>query len=216
MRTAVMCREPLLLRGEGSLVPVARQMHRRARGGRPFVVVEPGSRHAKGMDALAEAAGGTLCVLREGQPEDFEEVVAATRGPLARALLMVCAHAPLKGNDVAWQIATSVRSIDISPLSSRKEDLRRIIDAYAQDAIADYGGGRLAVEDREWIETHASGTHHQIGIATRRIIALHRCDGNVTRAAKLLSVSRSWLSDWRQRWASPGGAEMSEEDAKAE
>lgn len=39
------------------------------------------ARHARGMDALAEAAGGTLCVWRREQPDDFDEVAEALQGP---------------------------------------------------------------------------------------------------------------------------------------
>src|SRR5215510_743143 len=62
VRVAATHREPLLLCGEGNLLPVARLLHQHALGDRPFVVARPRSRHARGMDALAEAAGGTLCV----------------------------------------------------------------------------------------------------------------------------------------------------------
>lgn len=164
------------------------------------------------MDALAEAAGGTLCVLRREQPKDFDEVAAALRGPQARALLVVCANAPPKGNDVASRIVTSVRSIDLPPLFNRARELRRIIDAYAQDAITAYGGGWLAPEDWEWIERNASGTHHEVGMATRRIVALHRCEDSVTRAAKLLSVSHGSLSDWLARRSLPGKIHMPDEE----
>lgn len=196
MRLAATQREPLLLRGDGNLVPVARQLHQHAFAGRPFVVAKPGSRRAKGMDALAEAAGGTLCVLRREQPDDFEKVVSALRSPVATALLMVCAPAPSPGNDIVSRIVTSVRSIDVPPLSCRKMELHRIIDAYAQDAIADFGGGSLAQADTAWIESDASDSLGEIWKATRRIVALRRCDGKITRAAELLSMSQASLSDW--------------------
>jgi hypothetical protein len=163
------------------------------------------------MDALAEAAGGTLCVWRRDQPDDFDEVASAVQGPYAKALLMVCAHAPPKGNDVASRIVTSVRSIYLSPLSNRPRELRRIIDAYAADAIAELGGGWLAPADWEWIEQNASGSLELIDMATRRIIALNLCDEGVTRAAKLLSMSHGSLSDWLARRTLPGQTPMPDE-----
>lgn len=148
MRIAATQREPLLIRGDGDLVPVARQLHRHALAGRPFVVARSRSRRAKGMDALAEAAGGTLCVLRRDRPEDFDEVASALQGPAATALLMVCGPAPSEANDVVSRIVTGGRSIDLPLLSRRKPELRRIIDAYVQDAIAEFGGGSLERPDR--------------------------------------------------------------------
>jgi FHA domain-containing protein len=212
VRIAATHREPLLLCGEGNLVPIARLLHQHALEGRPFVVARPRSRHAKGMDALAEAAGGTLCVWRREQPDDFGKVASALQGPQAKALLMVCAHAPPKGNDVASRIVTSVRSIVLPPLSSRARELRRIIDAYGQDAIVAFGGGWLAPADWEWIEQNASDSLQLIGMATRRIVALHLCDESVTQAAKLLSVSHGSLSDWLARRSLPGKVTMPDEE----
>jgi hypothetical protein len=209
VRVATTHREPLLLCGEGNLVPIARQLHRHAFGDRPFVVAR---RYAKGMDTLAAAAGGTLCVWRREQPDDFDEVASALQGPQAKALLMVCAHAPPKGNDVASRIVTSVRSIVLPPLCSRAHELRRIIDAYAQDAIAAFGGGWLSPADWEWVERNAAGSLQLIGMVTRRIVALHACDESVTRAAKLLSVTHGSLSDWLARRSLPGKATMPDEE----
>jgi hypothetical protein len=125
---------------------------------------------------------------------------------------MVCAHAPPKGNDVASRIVTSVRSIVLPPLSSRARELRRIIEAYAQDAISAFGGGWLAPADWDWIEQNAAGSLQLIGMATRRIVALHLCDESVTRAAKLLSMAHGSLSDWLARRSLPGKAGMTEEE----
>jgi len=209
VRVATTHREPLLLCGEGNLVPVARLLHQHALGDRPFVVAR---RQEKGMDALAEAAGGTLCVWRREQPIDFDEVASALQGTKARTLLMVCAHAPPKGNDVASRIVTSVRSVVLPPLSSRAHELRRIIDEHARDAIAAFGGGWLAPADWEWIEQNAASSLQLIGMATRRIVALHVCDESVTRAAKLLSVTHGSLSDWLARRSLPGKTEMQGEE----
>jgi hypothetical protein len=212
VRTAATHREPLLICGDGNLVAVARLLHQHALGDRPFIVARPLTRHARGLDALAEAVGGTLCVWRRQQPDDFDEVVAALSGPLARALLMVCAHALPKGNDIASRVVSVVRSIIVPPLADRARELPRIIEAYAADAITAFGGGWLAPADWEWIESHASGSLPQIGMATRRIVALHVCDESVTRAAKLLSVSHGSLSDWLARRSLPGKSAMPEDE----
>jgi hypothetical protein len=138
------------------------------------------------------------------------------QGPYAKALLVVCAHAPPKGNDVASRIVSSVRSIVLPPMSDRAPELRRIIDAYAADAVAELGGGWLGPADWEWIERNASGSMQLVGMATRQIIALHLCDESVTRAAKLLAMSHGSLSDWLARRSLPGKVDMSDEEDGAE
>jgi hypothetical protein len=204
VRIAATHREPLLLCGTGNLVPVARLQHHHVFENRPFVVCKP---HRKGMDALAAATGGTLCVWRHQQPEDFDEVVSSLRGPSPRALLIVCAHALPRGNDIASQIVTAVRSIFIPPLADRARELYRIIDAFADDAISAFGGVFTSA-DREWVAGNASGSLYQIEMATRRIVALHACDESVTSASKLLSMSHGSLSDWLARRELPGKSPM--------
>ncbi|MGH7633889.1 MAG: hypothetical protein ACRENC_09185, partial [Gemmatimonadaceae bacterium] len=102
--------------------------------------------------------------------------------------------------------------IVLPPLSSRVRELRRIIDAYAQDAISAFGGGWLAPADWEWIEQNAASSLQLIGMATRRIVALHLCDESVTRTAKLLSMAHASLSDWLARRSLPGKAGMTDEE----
>jgi hypothetical protein len=200
LRISATCAEPLLLCGEGNLVPIARLLHHRAIGkDRPFVVAR---QYRQGVDALAEATGGTLCVWRHDQPDDLDEIVA--RRSYAKSLFVVCAHMPPMGNDVASRIITPIRSIMLPPLSHRPHELHRIIDAFAQDAVAAFGGGGLTAADWEWIERNASSSLHLIAMATRRIIALHLCNENVTPAAKLLSMAHSSLSDWLARRSLPG------------
>lgn len=205
IRVAATHREPLLLCGAGNLVPIARQLHHHALSTRPFIVCKPKTR---GMEALASAAGGTLCVLRYQQPDDFDEVVSAIRGPYPRALLVVCAHALPRGNDIASQIVTVFRSILIPPLADRARELYRIIDTYVADAIAAFGGGWVTPADQEWVATNAADSLHQVAMATRRIVALHACGESVTHASKLLSMSHGSLSDWFARRTLPGRSQM--------
>jgi Inner membrane component of T3SS, cytoplasmic domain len=212
VRIAAMHREPLLICGAGNLVPIARSLHLHAFGNQPFIVCKPRTPYARGMAALAAAAGGTLCIWRNQQPDDIDEVASAIRGPSARALLIICAHALPRGNDIASQIATVFRSILIPPLADRARELNRIIDAYFADAISAFGGGWVTAADREWVASNASGSLHQIGMATRRIVALHACDESVTHASKLLGMSHGSLSDWLARRSLPGRSQMSDEE----
>lgn len=212
VRVAATHREPLLLCGAGNLIPIARLLHQHALGDRPFVVSMPRASHASGMDALAAATGGTLCIWRNQQPDDFDEVVSALRGRFARALLMVCAHAPPRGNDIASQIVTVVRSILIPPLADRAQELHRIIDEYAAESVSAFGGGWMAPADREWVANNATASLHQLGMATRRIVALHACGESVTQASKLLGMSHGSLSDWLARRTLPGRLAMPYED----
>lgn len=207
VRIAATHREPLLLCGPGNLVSIARLLHRHVRGDQPFVLCAPRATYARGLEALAAVGGGTLCVWRNKQPADFDEVVSAVRGPASRVLLVICAHALPRGNDIASQIATVFRSILLPPLADRASELNRIIEEYANDAIATFGGW-LAPADREWIADHAAESLSQIDMATRRIVALHACGESVTLAAKLLSMSHGSLSDWLARRTLPGRSQM--------
>lgn len=211
VRIAAMHREPLLLCGPGNLVSVARLLHRHALGDRPFVVCTPRATYAKGLEALAAASGGTLCVWRNKLPSDFDEVVATLRTPASHVFLVICAHAPPRGNDIASQIVTIFRSILVPPLADRTRELTRIIDAYAKDAVSSFGGW-FASADREWVIVNASDSLSQIEMATRRIVALHACGESVTLTAKLLVMSHGSLSDWLARRALPGRSLMQPTD----
>lgn len=199
VRLAATYREPLLICGPGNLTLLAKQLHRRVFLDRPFVVARP---PRKGMDALALAEGGTLCVLRKQQPHDFDEVVASLRGASVRgALLMLCAHAIPRGNDIASQIVSVLRSVLIAPLAERIDELPQIIDAYTADAMTELGGGWMTVADREWVAVNASESLSQVETATRRIVALHSCQESISQASRMLGVAPSSLSEWANRRA---------------
>lgn len=123
VRMAATRREPLQLCGEGNLVPVARMLHQHVLEGRPFVVAKRRSPHAKGMTALAEAAGGTLCVSRREQPEGLEDVVLALRRAQAKSLLMVCTHAPLSR---IWSRIITIERSAVAPVTASAAARRRI------------------------------------------------------------------------------------------
>lgn len=200
VRVAASHREPLLLCGPGNLVPLARQLHQHALGDRPFVALKPRDR---GMAALAAAAGGTLCVGRYELPSDFDEVVTALRAPSVQTLLLVYANTVPRGADIAAQIVTVVRSILIPALGDRRREINRIIDAYADEAIAEFQRGWITPADREWLAHYAVDSLQRLAMATRRIVALHACDESIVSAAKLLSISHGSLSIWMARRSLP-------------
>jgi hypothetical protein len=112
------------------------------------------------MEALAAAAGGTLCVWRRQQPDDFDEVVSALQGPYARALLVVCAHAHAlpRGNDIASRIVPVVRSIVLPPSADRARELHRVhrrvrsrCHRRVQGRVARAGRPGVDREQRGWL-----------------------------------------------------------------
>lgn len=203
IRMAATRRVALVLCGEGDLVPTARSIHRNVLGGdRPFIVCDPRRRRARatvrsaenyasGMQALAAAQGGTLCVRSRRLPRDFDEVAAELRDPEARTQLIVCAGAP---EDCKPFLAVPVT---IPPLADREAELDRIITEYAEDAIAALGaprGGFLAA-DRAWVREHAASSLPEIEKATLRLVAI-RDSRNLSNAAARLGMAPVSLSRW--------------------
>lgn len=204
VRLAVCRRESLQLCGEGDLTWVARLLHRYTLGeARPFIVCDPRRRradasargaanYASGLEALAAAAGGTLCIWQSRRPHDFDQVIEACRQPSSRVQLIVCTHALQPGDPL---IATP---IVLPPLSERRDELERIIDAYAADA----GTGpscTLTPVDREWIIRCEATSLPSIEKATGRLVALRMANGSVTRAAAQLGMAHGALGDWISR-----------------
>jgi FHA domain len=205
VRMAATRRESLQLCGDDALtlVSVARLLHRYTLGNeQPFVIcarrprdADPAiwasydgvTRYNSGLEALAAAEGGTLCVWPR-QPHDFAQVVEAHRNPSSRAQLIVCTR--------THQPDPLIAPIVLPPLTQRTFELDRIIDAYAVDAGAVLGE-TLMPSDRDWIRSHESRTLAQIEKATRRFVAM-RTHG-ITRAADRLGVSHGTLSEWLAR-----------------
>jgi hypothetical protein len=195
VRMAATRRGPLRICGEHgpSLLSVARLLHLRTLGpARPFVVCTRQRRkgspyYEHGRDALAAAHGGTLCIGLK-PPDDLAEVIKAHRDPSSRVQLMICSqtnqHDPL------------ITPLVLPPLAERPHELDRIIDAYAIDAGAS-PLAPLSADDRAAIRRHESGTFADIELATQRYVAvaLH----GTTRAAELLGLAHSSLSEWLAR-----------------
>jgi DNA-binding NtrC family response regulator len=88
----------------------------------------------------------------------------------------------------------------VPSLSTRTQDLPRIIDEYAQDAIAilDVPATSFQPDDHRWVLEHAAASLPEIEKATLRRVAL-RTSANVSRAATRLGMAPVSLSRWLAR-----------------
>ena len=81
----------------------------------------------------------------------------------------------------------------------RTGELPRIIDEYANDAIARFGAGAtFAARDHAWVMEHAATSLEEIETATLRLVALRMGD-SVNSAATRLGMSHAALSRWMKR-----------------
>jgi len=204
VRLAATLRGALHLCGAGNLVAIARLLHRHTLGdARPFIVCDPRRKRAdesaraatnydSGMEALTAAAGGTLCIWQNRQPDDFDQVVEALRKPATHVQLVVCTHT-LQANDPLIG-----SPIVLPPLAERASELDRIIDESTVDAGA-APGETLPPVYREWLYQHEASTLSRIEKATRRLFAIHKAEGSVTRAATQLGMAHATLSEWFAR-----------------
>lgn len=210
VRMAATRRAALVLCGDGDLMPIARSIHRHSRGAdRPFSVCDPRRRPGKatvrsaensstGIEALAVAAGGSLCVRSRRLPPDFREVLEALRTPVSQVQLIVCADT-LENCE-----RCRVTPIVIPPLAARAAELDRIIREYAEDAMTELAtprSGFLEV-DHAWVREHAATSLPQIEKATLRLVAL-RTSRTFTIAAARLGMAPISLSRWIGRRRMP-------------
>jgi hypothetical protein len=211
IRLSATRRAALALCGEGDLIPIARGLHRYSLSAeRPFVLCDPRRRptdehaalenYTSAMSALRAAAGGSICVWPKRLPRDFAELTAALRDPSVRVQLIACGQRPSDRTDLVSA------PIEIPPLSTRADELERVIDEYASEA-----GELLGIEqtfsevDRDWVLRNSAASLPDIEKGTLRLVAL-RDSGNVARAATKLGMAHASLGEWigrrRLPWAS--------------
>jgi hypothetical protein len=195
---------------ESDPVALAQSIHRVAFGpARPFITCDPKRRSTtrsvrwtrnveRGMDALAAAAGGTLCVWASRLPRDFDRVWAALVEPTATARLVVCANRPIDGRKFL------TTPIVVPSLATRPDELRFVIREYSIDAVAELTGRAEALgqDDLDWILAHEAGSLAKIETATLRLAALRRFP-NLNQAAERLGMARMSLAAWIGRRALP-------------
>lgn len=210
MRMAAAHRGALVMCGDGDLVPLAHSLHRHSLGlDRPFIVCDPRRRRGKatvraaenydsGMDALAAATGGSLCVRGYRLPKDFIRVVSALRSPESRVQLIVCSPGP---EDYSQLFSVP---INVPPLASRLDEIDRIIGEYAGDAIRELEApqGIFTDADRDWVRMYSAKSLPDIEKGTMRVTAIN-LSRNLSNAAERLGMAPVSLSRWIGRRTLP-------------
>jgi hypothetical protein len=200
LRAAIHDRKPLTLCGPGDLVPLAHALHRRMVKQRPFVVstrgrqdteetVRAAKNFQRGMEALAAAAGGSLCVVDGKLPADFDDVLAALAEPSPNVQLFVCQKNAKKGGPAAELIV-------IPPLVDRSAELDHIVQEYGAEAMAALGlDGPMKTDDKAWVIRNCAESVAEIEKGALRVVALrkHRSKNG---AANALGMTRVALGKW--------------------
>ncbi len=200
-------RGAIVLCSESDPVAIAHSIHRMAFGAeRPFVTCDPKRKSttesvrwtqnfARGGEALAAAAGGTLCVWVSRLPRDFADVWGALVEPTATVRLIMCSNKPIDGKKYL------AAPIVVPSLADRQLELGHIIKDYAGDAVAELGGEEalhVLRADLDWILHNESSSLAKIETATLRLVAL-RMYPNVNQAAERLGMARISLASWIAR-----------------
>ncbi|MEO7730298.1 MAG: hypothetical protein ABIY55_04955 [Kofleriaceae bacterium] len=206
-------RAHLVLCGDGDLVPIAYALHQRAIGAnRAFIVCDPRRRvspasvrsptnHNTGVAAVNAARGGSLCVRSSRLPRDFLSAMAVIRDPDAHIQLVVCAD----HRNVGDALLVIPAPIIIPPLVSRTNELPRIVDECALDAVSALGADPESFidQDRAWVMRYEASSLWAIEKATLRLVAL-RASASVSNAATRLGIAPVSLSRWIGRREIPG------------
>lgn len=210
IRSARLRRAPLVIRGEGDLVTIALDLHRRmVDADRPFVLCGPRrpsvdsnlrgiAATEQGLAALAAARGGTLCIRGQRRPLDFVRVALALHAPSCRTQLIICDESRAEPESAL------ALPITIPSLLARHEEVPRIIEEYCTDAALALGLRRpeAVMEIRAWIAQHSAANLPAIERAAYRLTAL-QVSRSIEEAARLVGVAAELLQTWMSRHGVP-------------
>jgi pSer/pThr/pTyr-binding forkhead associated (FHA) protein len=193
LREFVAARSIAWIAGSDDLVVVARRIHREFVGDEsPFVAVELDEKRTL-KSAANDARGGTLCVAVRKAPRDWNELRAVNAQRAVPCRVIACTRTSMNPG-----------SIDIPDLASRSNEIARIVDEYAADAIDRLGAQVRSYTDadRALLLLRPPQSLADIEEATLRLIAIREY-GGVTSAAQHLGITHSALSRWLARRTVP-------------
>jgi DNA-binding NtrC family response regulator len=135
-------------------------------------------------------------------PPDVSELLARLHKPAPEppVQLIIC----LSGGPRRVLLAGPV-PIHVSPLRDRAEELPRIVEEYADEAIAALSAPAKSFThaDLWWVVEHAAKSLAEIEKATLRVVALKVSANDVTQAAELLGMAPISLARWLTRRSYP-------------
>lgn len=188
-------RVPLVLAGDGDLVPIAERLHRQALGQRPFVVWSRGD----AASAVDRAAKGTLCIATT-KLRDLALAIAAV--PLQMApRVIVCASSFERVAPLVARFPRTAR-IDLGDVCARPHELLRVLNDYAQDLARDLevamqASALLDDADLPTLARARFSSYAEIDEDVRRLIVLRAL--GVRGGQKFLGVAHPTLSKWAAR-----------------
>ena len=188
-------RAALILLGKGSMLGVAHRLHRLALPERSFLALGADDSAAEALD---QPAHGMLYIDARSLPRELDQLASCFRGPVATIRLVVGAE---RAEDLAALRPLLSRSaaIQIPPIAERADELDRLIEVYAADAVAELGAPKLGFRPDDVTRIRASGlaTLDEIEDVTRRMVALR--NWGVAGGAARLGITHGALSRWAKR-----------------
>jgi hypothetical protein len=196
VRACATQRMPLILLGDRDLSPIAMRLHRLALGpAAPFVRHDGGD--ARG--AIQAALHGTLCVPIRNRATATEIAdIVHTVDAVARPRLVLCANSA--GEAAAVTIKAGRRAvIVIPPLSTRADELSRLVHETADDLVREMGAPStgFTMHDLERLQAMEFSSIAELEDTIRRVIAMRTW--GVTAGAKRLGLKHSSLLEWARR-----------------
>jgi hypothetical protein len=194
VRTMATRRAALVLCGTGELGRVAERIHQLALGpDRSFIACAQ-----EDTEKVDPANNGTFCFVDDKLPDDFAEMAARLTASGAKSRLVVCSPSREDATEAMMQLARCA-VLELPDLTTRPEDIERLILEYAEDAVAALGAPSSGFREHElvWLRQLPLATLEEVGEVTFRLVALR--NWNVRGGAQHLGISHVALSRWARR-----------------
>jgi hypothetical protein len=190
----------LIVRGEGSMVSIAERLHQLVLGEQRPLSVH--GRKETGLTALGRATDGMLYLDAEELPHDVQQVIVGLRLPGSRARLVIGANTADAVSEVV-SLIPHVASIWIPPLTERQDEIERLLEAYAQDAVMAFGaqGIGLRPHDMKWIRESGTTTLEAAKEVMTRVVLVR--NWGITGGASRAGITHGAMSRYFQRHGIP-------------
>lgn len=195
-------RAALLLVGGGDLPSIAQRLHRYALGdAAPFVVCC--SPKDAPPQVLARVGSGTLCMVVDALPPWLVQRLAiAVRSPGSKASVVICAQNVGEAARATWMFGRST-ILELPPLSSRRQELTRLIEEYTAEAVhaLQVPNSGYREHDLSKLQGVAFGSLDEIAEMTYRLVILR--NWGPEQGGARLGISRQALTKWIRRRGIP-------------